>query len=149
MTTVTFYHQERVDGGVRTGLEVDGYTLLEEFRGGPGERDPALLWYVDVRCEGSVPPFQTADDVRQWLRGAAPGLRDALLLAATHLAAGVDVELAPWEWTAPNPVAGLPARVVVSAQRRVAALDMAARLRRLAGQDWEALAGHMAPRSAA
>ena len=52
MPNLTFYRQKRVDGGVRTGVELDGETVASLFEEGDPERDPALLWFVDLRCEG-------------------------------------------------------------------------------------------------
>ena len=34
MTTINFYRQARVDGGKRTGVEIDGETVLERFESG-------------------------------------------------------------------------------------------------------------------
>jgi hypothetical protein len=56
LASLTFYHQVRADGGVRTGIETDGAEILHSFTPGGEEDDPALLWYVDVECEGANLP---------------------------------------------------------------------------------------------
>ena len=49
---LSFYRQKRQDGGIRTAVTVDGDTVLHRFQPGEGASDPALLWYVDLRCAG-------------------------------------------------------------------------------------------------
>ena len=66
MPNLTFYRQARIDGGIRTGIELDGDTVFEHFEEGGPEPDPTLLWFVDLRCQGPGLP----DDPRQardWL----------------------------------------------------------------------------------
>jgi len=41
MPTITFFRQARNDGGVRTGIEVEGQTVLSRFEGEEAD-DPAL-----------------------------------------------------------------------------------------------------------
>lgn len=45
MKSLTFYHQKRKDGGVCTGVELDGERVLEQFKPGGGLQDSALEWF--------------------------------------------------------------------------------------------------------
>ena len=41
-----------MDGGYRTGLEVDGETVYGLFEEGQTDDNPRLHWFVDLRCVG-------------------------------------------------------------------------------------------------
>jgi hypothetical protein len=138
MDNVTLYYQERVDGGTRTGLEANDGTLLESFHGGADEPDPLLLWYVDVQCRGEFGVLTSSEAGREWLRKYGSYVRKALQLAADQLGAGLDVEFEPWTWEVPDMPAELSAKIVISAMRRVAALEVAKKLRKLVS-DWDRL----------
>ena len=40
MPNLTFYRQARIDGGIRTGIELDEDTVFEYFEEGGSEPDP-------------------------------------------------------------------------------------------------------------
>src|SRR5437763_1814329 len=96
MPEVTFYHQERVDGGRRSGLHVDGQTILHGFIPGGTDRDPALAWYVDVTMDTQTPPDHAS--ALGWLRQHWGAIRAALTEAANQLTCGIDVDTTPWEF---------------------------------------------------
>jgi hypothetical protein len=93
MRTITFYRQKRIDGGVRTGVEVGGNTVLSTFESGDGKHDPALLWYVDVICEGRRLP-KDSEDARHWLALQKKNVRRLLDALAKKVVTGVD----PGDW---------------------------------------------------
>jgi hypothetical protein len=51
-----FYKHVRRDGGIRLGVEVDDVTAFHHFLPGSKELNPALLWWVDLRCYGRKLP---------------------------------------------------------------------------------------------
>jgi hypothetical protein len=138
MMDVVFYYQERVDGGTRTGLEANGNTHLESFHAGSEESDPLILWYVEIKCLGEFGEFTSSESARAWLRNNGDYIKKALELSADRLGAGLDVEFEPWTWEVPDMPATISATVVISAMRRVAALEVAQKLRILCS-DWERL----------
>ena len=141
MTDVQFYHQERVDGGMRSGVYVGGEAMLHGFIPGSEERNPALSWYTDVTLSTPSPP----DDATAlaWLLDHASEIRAALDGAADQLSSGIDADAMPWECVTTG--AEGPIRVSVSAMRRFPARDIAHNLRRLASADWSALFPAPAP----
>jgi len=52
VTEIAFFINARQDGGLRTGIDVNGETIWHHFIPGPEDADPALLWWVDVTCKG-------------------------------------------------------------------------------------------------
>jgi hypothetical protein len=129
MVEITFYQQERKDGGMRMGLQCNGETLLHHYCEGSDDYDPALLWYVDVRCTGNCQGPSTPEEGREWLLQQKDVLQDAIRLATDELSAGLDVDFVPWELQYPHAPDGWEIRVVVSAMRRVVALSIAQKLR--------------------
>jgi hypothetical protein len=94
MRELSFYRQKRYDGGVRTGIELDGETILGIFdEGPPDEQDnpmgSALLWYVDVRCHGETLP-DGAEGARGWLIQHADTILSGLNSQSKNLVAGLD-----------------------------------------------------------
>ena len=94
MQTITFFRQVRKDGGIRTGVDLGQDTVLSRFDAGAAERDPALVWYVDVRAEGASLPA-TIEGARQWIVGHESTIRDKLLSMAEVYPAGVDSSEGP------------------------------------------------------
>lgn len=136
MPTINVYKQARIDGGVRIGADVDDQEMLHEFTRGATESDPALEWYVDVHCEGPAVP-DTPDTAREWLRSLSPDIKAGLASVADELHAGIDVQSFPVHRTIlTSPDAQV--EVVCSAIRRLAARDIANRLRDFA-QEWDAI----------
>lgn len=135
MADVTFYHQERFDGGQRSGVTVDGRTVLHGFVPGAGEYDPELEWYVDLSLPTTNPPTET--DALQWLAVNERVIRDGLVSTAAKLECGLDNSAMPWETTTPGPEG--PIRVSVVAVRRLLARQVGDKLRGLAARDWASL----------
>ena len=52
MPELDFYRQQRRDGAIRTGIEIDGETVLGRFEQVAEDANPVLAWWVDVRCKG-------------------------------------------------------------------------------------------------
>src|SRR5437867_2729663 len=94
MPRLNYYRQRRRDGGTRSGVAVDDAVLLHSFEPGAEASDPALLWYVDIRCEGPRLPARP-DPVRQWLLAQRVILAGGLRALAEELRAGVDVDVWP------------------------------------------------------
>ena len=119
---INFYRQARVDGGKRTGVEIDGEPVLEWFERGSEPEDSALLWFVDIRCSGSSLPDE-AEAARDWLLKNAiiqKGVRDV----ANELRAGIDFS-APISRRIPNVGKGITVEIFCSAMRRIEAREIA------------------------
>jgi hypothetical protein len=129
MSTITFFRQARRDGGIRTGIDIDDRTVLSRFEAGGREDDPALLWYVDVRCAGPRLP-RDVEAARQWLIRHEAAVRQALDALARQAPDGVDASEWPLQTT--KRLAGATVTVACSAVRRVEAREMAAVLRDVA-----------------
>ena len=136
MRKISFYRQERWDGGVRTGIEVDGYVVLQSFVEGEEGADPALLWYIDVRCKGANLPAEPAK-VRLWLLDQGSIIRPGLKQLAVHIRAGVDAEGWPLLWPMSNSPRGVRITVAVSAVERLTAWAIAEKVTEIADH-WEA-----------
>ncbi len=134
MAMLSFYRQVREDGGIRTGIELNGTTVFERFESGGDDYDPALVWYVDIRCESNNLP-QAAEEARDWLQRHGKYIRDGLPVLAAKLQAGVDVGSYPLRWQVPNVPEGLRVTVVCSALRRVPGLEIAKVLNEI-GESW-------------
>ena len=123
MTKLTFYRQGRKDGGIRTGVEINGDPVLGRFEKGDGEEDSVLEWYVDIRC--SVGKLGNAsEDARHWLLKHGGIIKTALGSLADELKTGMD-----FSSTLSRQVAGTPKgvriEIVCSAVRRATACEMA------------------------
>jgi hypothetical protein len=139
MPTITFFRQARRDGGVRTGIDIDGRTVLSQFQQGwrAADNDPALLWYVDVRCDGPRLPTDV-DHARQRLLRHAGHVVQVLEALADKAPEGLD----PSEWPLQTSkrLTGATITVACAAVRRVEAREMAAVLRDVAEHWRERLA---------
>jgi hypothetical protein len=131
MVSVTLYQQARVDGGVRSGIEVNGVREWETFQDGGEEFDPALLWFIDVRCKSKNLPKE-AEQAKAWLLASAGVIRQGLLDAADHLELGFDSDLRPYEGPEIELPEGGTMCVHVHAIRRLVARDIERELRRMA-----------------
>jgi len=127
---INFYVQARVDGGRRSGIEVDGETVLGRFEEGSGEFDPALLWYVDVRCKGGLP--SEPGKARNWLLAQSELLVLEFKKLGDELQVGLDAGL----WPLQRKVEGAPRDaeiiIVCSSLRSVASRDFGNILKQLA-----------------
>ena len=145
MATITFFRQAREDGGVRTGIETDDAVVWESFEPGESHDDPALSWYVDLRCESADLP-EEADQVRKWLLENAAPICDAFRAAADKVRVGLDAQFEPFEF-AIGPASSTEAttmRIVCSAIRRLDARAMAGKLDEIA-EHWEKLLRQLSP----
>jgi hypothetical protein len=123
MKTINFYRQARMDGGKRTGIEIDEETVMEQFEEGTGMEDSALLWFVDIRCSGAPLPNDPAS-ARAWLMEKAPVIQEGISMVANELQAGIDSST-PVSRPIPNMGAGITVKIVCSAIRRLPALKIA------------------------
>jgi hypothetical protein len=135
MAEVTFYHQERVDGGRRSGVHVEGDMVLQGFVPGSEEYDPVLEWYVDVTVPTATLPTETS--VRDWLVEEGSAIREALIAAADKLECGIDNNAMPWEIVLQGSAG--PSRVSVAAIRRFTGRNIGEKLRQLAATAWGTL----------
>lgn len=129
MRTLIFYYQKRKDGGLRTGVELDGERVLETYAPGRQPPDSALEWFVDVRCRGRRLP-DSEEEVRRWLLEQSPAIEAQLKLMAEELATGMDPE---WPIIKEVPVSakGVSIKIVCSAVHRLAGRDIGKILHKL------------------
>lgn len=124
MPELTVYRQGRADGGIRTGIELDGDTIFSRFEDGGLEPDPTLLWYVDLRCKGPGVPGD-AVEAKAWLLNLEELIRDGFTRWAAEIEAGADLEFYPLQW---NRFTGVPGGVemtiVCATNRRLWALSV-------------------------
>ena len=135
MAAVTFYKQVRADGGVRVGIEIDGSIVFHQFDKGTEEFDHALVWHIDVRCEGKPVPG-TPEEARHWLLQVAPIVKKGLHDLATDLEVGLDIEPYPLRRSVAAAPANSTITIVCSAVHRLSGLQIAQELKKLATQ-WD------------
>lgn len=137
MSTVTFFRQKRSDGGVRMGIDVNGSTVLTHFEEGSRHRDPALLWYVDVRCEGPRIP-NDPEAARDWLVRHGPRIVAFLRKVAGEVPAGIDPTDWPFLRKAKVQPSGAQVTIACSAVRRAEAQEISRVLNEIADHwdDW-------------
>ena len=126
LSGLTFYRQKRFDGGIRMGVELGHTTILERFEPGEGERDPSLLWYVDVRYDGPNLPTDI-ESIPQWLLSTRSIIEGGLARFADHLRlVGSDRDQYPLEWSDfPEANDGVTRKIACSAIRRIDARILA------------------------
>lgn len=147
MTKLMVYRQERQDGGIRTGMEVDGLTVLHHFQLGSSDSDPALAWFVDVRAEGRSLPHDP-QAAREWFLAQADTIHDGLTQLATDLRAGMDFDAWPLQRSIENAPKGVRLTIACSAVRRVQARDIARTLLDVA-KHWSSYLRELEPYHAA
>ena len=86
---LSFYRQERVDGGLRTGIMLGMTTIFERFEIEGEEWDPSLAWSVELRCGGSSLPTD-AEGVKPWLLAHEAQIKKGFRRFSRLLAAGSD-----------------------------------------------------------
>ena len=139
MSSIVFFRQRRADGGTRTGIDINGRTELDHFEEGKGDPDPALVWYVDVRCEGAR-LSRTAELAQQWLIDKGPAISRGIDELADKLTAGIDSDSWPLQHALRRNGA-VRITIACSAMRRVEAQQIASVLRDIATHWTERLAG--------
>lgn len=145
MRTITFFRQARIDGGIRMGIDVDGATLWHHFQPGSEDYDPALVWYVDLECEGPDNDLpEDKDNVRKWLQDQAPVIKSGLGELSEKLRIGFDSAEPVYE----QPISGAPPRITMtlfcSAVRREDARKISSILEETAAE-WESLLRRLTP----
>jgi hypothetical protein len=127
MDRISFFRQERFDGGVRAGVGVNDVTVLNSFEPGKSDTDPSLLWYVDVQFEGKALPIE-ADSARSWLLANSSLVKQGLEQCAEHIEVGLDADDS-WPFTqrikSPR---GSQGKVIVSGVRRLAEGELSQKL---------------------
>jgi hypothetical protein len=139
---LTFYRQKRVDGGVRTGGEWLGSSLLQRFERGDDD-DSSLLWYVDLRFSGPRLPKEP-DGVRDWLIEQEPWILDAMGHAARDLDVGIDADVLPYKRLCGEAPAGISLELAASAQRRVPGHQVGKTVRQI-GRRWRRMIESLEP----
>ena len=91
MHKLTFYHQKRRDGGLRTGVDFDDERVLERFEPGDLARDSALEWFVDIRCRGETLPARNGST--DFVRGSVGAARNRSYSVDRLLTSGVLYEV--------------------------------------------------------
>lgn len=136
MPKLVFYRQCRVDGGIRTGIDVDGAIAYGLFEEGDSDDNPRLRWFVDLRCEGPRLP-KSDQAARKWFLDHAEIIKDGFARCAEEIRAGIDPEQSPFFWSdfADVPT-GVSMKIVVAAVRRQDAIEMAGIMREI-GSSWE------------
>jgi hypothetical protein len=136
MAKVAFYLQQRKDGGIRTGLDIDGERVASRLQSAPGsqEPDPALDWYVDVVLKGPAVPG-TVGKALDWLSKHEAQIRTSIEAMAASIPAGVDA--GEWPVRYPFRIGAVLGTIACSAVRRVTAQRLAAVLRDVA-ENWDA-----------
>ncbi|MEY2429019.1 MAG: hypothetical protein QOJ40_1904 [Verrucomicrobiota bacterium] len=134
-TTLNFYRQQRKDGGIRTGVEINGDTVFGRFERGNKHEDSALLWYVDIRCAGKNLPTEP-EAARQWLLDNSKIIQRAFDELADDLEAGID--LGTLTRTIAYAPKGVQMTIACSAIRRLEAKAIAKVLRGISAR-WEEL----------
>jgi hypothetical protein len=132
---LTFYHQKRRDGGVRTGVELERERILECFEPGSALEDSKLVWWIDVRCAQRTWPSEP-EGVRAWLLENAQRIENGLNDYAAELGAGIDVN-----WPAKHVVSsrnGVKIEIFCSAMVRVGGREIQAELLKLA-KNWQTI----------
>jgi len=144
MSKVVFYRQLRMDGGYRTGLEVDGETVYGLFEEGQTDDDPRLRWFVDLRCVGSKLP-KSPRSARAWLLKNSPMIVDGFARCSQEVRAGIDPDLYAISWTDFKDVPeDVQMTIVFTAARRADAIGMAEVLAYI-GSNWERLVRRLKP----
>lgn len=134
MSEIVFYRQQRFDKAIRTGIEVNGARSLEYFTPGLAERNPALLWYIDVRLEGEELPSDV-DAAREWLQRQIGFIQRGLTEAADQLQVGIDEDILPFRKALDGAPSGISANLIISGVRRLSDGEISSQVRET-GEKW-------------
>ncbi|CAN5870165.1 hypothetical protein BH23PLA1_BH23PLA1_02150 [soil metagenome] len=144
MSELIFYRQARIDGGLRTGIELNGQTLAERFENESSEPDPVLIWYVELRCEGPGVP-ETSKEAYCWLLDHSQAISEGFAKCAAETSVGVDPDIYPAQWggfdSTPLDTQWV---IVYSALRRIDSRQMSQFLAQI-GSAWEVLIRDLEP----
>jgi hypothetical protein len=133
MATIWYYKNGRFDGGIRTGLDINDDRVFQRFVPGSEPEDPALEWFVDIKCEGPTLPTDP-DIARDWFLAHVPLFQQRLEEVADRLDVGIDELSLPFVKSWPDADQGVAVQVRCSAIRRLSGLEIAHRLRTVASE---------------
>ena len=134
MSKLVFFRQGRVDGGIRTGIDIDG-TTIDHFESGMGENDPALAWFIDLRLEGDGVPTQP-EQARQWLLDHKTLVKEAYVAFGKKLQVGMDPDVWPLQCEAPNAPPDVHMTTVCSSTGTIPARNIGTTVQDIA-EHWE------------
>lgn len=144
MPKLIFYRQLRADGGVRTGVDVDGDTVYGIFEEGESDDNPRLRRFVDLRCNGERLP-RTGRGARKWLLEHGGAITTGIEHCADEVSAGIDPDVLSYTWSGFEHLAqGVGAKLVMSAARRSDAIEMPEILRDISA-NWGQIVRSMKP----
>lgn len=130
MSSIVFFRQARMDGGIRTGIDVDG-AGWEYYEGGSEEYDPALIWYVDLRAQGDHLPG-SLEDARQWLLDQESLVNATYQQLVERLEVGMDPDVWPLKVENVQTFPGSFLAAVCSCMRRISARQMSTTVQEIA-----------------
>lgn len=135
MSRLTFFQQARADGGMRTGVELDGALLLHRFDEGTADDDPGLTWFIDVSFEGQRLPHES-EPAREFLLARESEIAAALTQLSGEISTtGIDAGAWPLHRRTSVPPDGVSMTLTCSAIRRLEGREIAGKLSDLA-RDW-------------
>ena len=134
MAKITVFHQERFDGGRRTGMWVDKLRAFEHYVMGDESRDSALLWYIDMEYLEPTPP-KTQKESAVWLNGHKNSIESAVKEAASHLSCGIDGDGLPWVGEKKTPEGNL--KMYVTAANKFTPDNISHKLNVFISRDWK------------
>lgn len=141
---IGFYCQQRQDRGVRSGIGVNGTTVLHHFQSGNETLNPALLWYVDLRFEGPGLPTDPSQ-ARDWLLRHEDKIGGALRDAAKDLEVGIDAgDYWPYQRRIALEEPKMTGEISISAANRMSDGELAAEIERVA-DNWQSLLNQLTP----
>ena len=137
MSTITFFQQSREDGGLRTGIEIDGLSHLELLEIDGEEYDPALSWYVELQFDGDALP-SSAEAARHWLLDNSDFIQVGMKAMAEKLSVGLDARSDPLQWSIPDAPEGVHCKIICMAVRRLEGREISKHITRISNQ-WDTL----------
>jgi hypothetical protein len=125
MTEITFYRQQRRDGSIRSGLELNGepqFGLIQSWPSETSDDDLSMVldWYIDLTIQSPNPidhsdPEQTKNELLKLQASIQHGLKQL----ANTMGAGVDFE-SPVIWSKfPELSEGFHVEMVCRASSRI------------------------------
>ncbi len=141
MSQVAFYRQCRFDGGLRTGIDIDGIEHWHDYVPGPDDGDAGIIWFIDVRIEGETLP-DDPDEVFTWLNTHSTEITTALRRFAEHYEVGLDAGPYPQRWEIERLPGDVDGEVVLSAANRIEGRQLGVLLGELA-DDWRNILAHL------
>jgi len=130
MTEITFYRQQRRDGSIRSGLELNGepqFGLIQSWPSETSDDDLSMVldWYIDLTIQSPNPidhsdPEQTKNELLKLQASIQHGLNQL----ANSMGAGVDFE-SPVLWSKfPELSEGFHVEMVCRASSRISSRQL-------------------------